>query len=188
MNYIKLSKLQKEKRDRFYFDLRCHIQDYAYGHQKSGYCIRTVIYALEKMGFSSIGIKGQFNNVDRIINKLQKLSETNKDIQIIQPSPGLSIHQTVNLLAAGTDCNYVIIAALANYLYSEKKKGGWHHVGIVIPGGEPSYPLIAQGGLIPEFIDRIEAPASWSFSWGLKNKHGIDNKDAMIYIKYGVRK
>lgn len=169
----------------FYIYLKSIIAKYAKAMQWGGSCDDTVRSVLKEINFSTEGMKSE--NIDKNIQHLTWLSDANKDITIIKSSPGTSLHRTAQIIANSSAGDYIVIALLANYKYPDEKQGGQHHVGIVIKAKPSNNPMIGQGGLRPDLIDHIFSPANWSFQWGKRNKKGISNRDAMVYVKYSKR-
>ncbi len=88
-------------------------------------------------------------------------------------------------IANASTGDYIVLAMVANYYYTQKKLKGVHHVGIVLKDKLSDNPLIGQGGVVSE--KHIFMRASWSFSWNWKNIEGISNKHYMTYFKYGLK-
>jgi hypothetical protein len=181
-DYQKKSDELEIKRNEFYNKLRKDIYNFSSTHLKYGMCVETLKHVLKENGFSTIDI---YQNVEKTINELKRLSEIIPEIEIIRGGPDGNDHMAAQAIANASEGEYIVIALLASYLYPRIKLKGCHHVAAVVKGKLTDNPHVGQGGVISE--KHIFKPASWSFSWNLKNIDGIENKHYMVYIKYGLK-
>lgn len=169
--------------------LRRIIREAAWSMPYFGSCVKTVIKVCEILGFSTDPFDMN-SNVDKTIQNLIQLSEVNKRVRRIETP------DEAQEMANNNFGNYLIIAAIADYI-EEIKKGGIHHTAFIIRNKNyKDIPACGGGGLNKKMLENgwDISNARIHFNWGLKkikyeNKYYPlkDPKNCMYYFYYALK-
>lgn len=165
-------------REEFEQKLKSTIFDVASKWLYWGSCVRTMREVLKRLRFTVFPYLK--NHVDRTIQWLKKEAKTNPNIQI------LSSHEEAQEAANKNTGEYVVFGMVANYKYPVHKKGGSHHVALILPG------IMQAGGGGVKKKEHIFMPIAGHFNWNYYGHKDFNcpeesNKFHMVYFLYGNR-